>query len=82
MDEQKKPQQPKRLTEEEFEADQKMQRENYETLKQYKDFDIIKQKIPFNFMTYDEYVELYDSYYNITEFSDDEKKNIVMNSIE
>jgi len=84
MDEQKKPEKPKLLTVEEFEKDQERQRQAYNELSKYNDFDAIKHKIPFSFMTYKEYLELYDLYYNIEKYEEleQEKNNIEVNSIE
>ena len=76
MDEQKKPEKPKLMTVEEFEKDQEEQKEEYEKLSKFSDFEKYKHMLPFNFMTYKEYLELYDSLNN------PEKNNIEVNSIE
>ena len=83
MDEQKKPEKPKLLTVEEFEKDQIEQKEEYEKLSKFDDFEKYKHMLPFNFMTYKEYLELYDRLYNIEEQdNENEKNNIEVNSIE
>ena len=51
------------LTLEEFEEDQKIQRETYEVLSKYDDFEKLKHKFNFDIMTYDEYMTKYRKIY-------------------
>ena len=74
-------QQPKLLTREEFEKDMTIQRESYERLSQYSDFDKWKDYFHFEFISYEQYLERYEKYYN-QEQEGTEENNIVINSIE
>ena len=78
--------QPKRpLTREEFEQDMKTQSECYETLKQYNDFEDYAEYFHFDFITYEQYLERYEKYHQTEQTEqpiENEKNNIVINSIE
>ena len=66
----------KLLTREEFEEDMKVQKECYDTLRQYKDFEQWKEYFNFELISYETYLERYEKYYN------EEENKITTNTID
>jgi len=70
------------LTREEFDEDMKTQRECYECLSQYSDFEMWKHYFSFEIISYEQYLERYAKFYVDEQEDENDKKNIVINSIE
>jgi len=75
-------QQPKLLTREEFDRDMEIQKECYQTMKQYNDFDNWKDYFHFEIISYEQYLERYEKYYNQEQEEGAPKNNIAIKSIE
>ena len=72
--------QGKLLTREEFEEDMKTQKECYETLCKYNDFNQWKEHFRFEIISYEQYLERYEKYYN--EAQVEEENKIITNTID
>ena len=70
------------LTREEFDEDQKIQRECLDSLKKYDDFEKNKKLFAFDIMTYEEYMVKYQKLYKMPDNGEEVEKNIVVDSIE
>jgi len=68
----------KLLSREEFEKEQKIQREAYEVLSKYNDFNKWEEYFQFEFVSYEEYLDRYAKFYS----NEHQEEKMLSNTIE